>query len=61
MAKYLLDTNVCVFYLRGKYDVDKKIKDIGGLTNCIISEITLAELKYGAEISDRHGRKHTAC
>jgi tRNA(fMet)-specific endonuclease VapC len=53
MAKYLLDTNVCIFYLRGKYDVDKRIKEAGGLTNCVISEITLAELKYGAELSDR--------
>jgi tRNA(fMet)-specific endonuclease VapC len=53
MAKYLLDTNVCVFYLRNKYDIDKKIKEAGGFDNCAISEITLAELKYGAEISDR--------
>jgi tRNA(fMet)-specific endonuclease VapC len=53
MAKYLLDTNVCIFYLRGKYGVDRKIKESGGLTNCVISELTLAELKYGAELSDR--------
>ncbi len=25
MEKYLLDTNICIFLLRGKYDVDKKI------------------------------------
>jgi tRNA(fMet)-specific endonuclease VapC len=53
MAKYLLDTNICVFYLRDKYEVEKKIKGIGGLNNCIISEITLAELKFGAELSER--------
>jgi tRNA(fMet)-specific endonuclease VapC len=53
MAKYLLDTNVCVFYLRNKYGVDKKIKEAGCFDNCAISEITLAELKYGAETSDR--------
>jgi tRNA(fMet)-specific endonuclease VapC len=53
MAEYLLDTNICIFYLRGKYDVDKKIKEAGGLAHCVISEITIAELKYGAELSER--------
>lgn len=48
MKKYLLDTNICIFLLRGKYDVDKKIDQVG-LENCCISEITVAELKYGAE------------
>jgi tRNA(fMet)-specific endonuclease VapC len=53
MPKYLLDTNVCVFYLRGKFGIDEKCIEAGGLDNCIISEITLAELKYGAELSGR--------
>ncbi|MDR3343850.1 MAG: PIN domain-containing protein [Treponema sp.] len=48
-----MDTNVCVFYLRKKYDVDKKIKEAGGFDNCVISEITVAELKYGAEASNK--------
>lgn len=47
---YLLDTSICVFYLRGKYDIDKKIRAIGS-ENCYISEITVAELKYGVECS----------
>jgi len=51
--KYLLDTDISVFYLRGKYNINQKLKEIVGYDNCFISEITLAELKYGAELSDR--------
>jgi tRNA(fMet)-specific endonuclease VapC len=39
--------------MRDKYNLDEKIIGIGGLKNCLISEITLAELKYGAELSER--------
>ncbi|MDD4190511.1 MAG: type II toxin-antitoxin system VapC family toxin [Mangrovibacterium sp.] len=52
MAKYLLDTNVCIFFLKGKYNLNEKLKQVK-LENCGISEVTLAELKYGAECSDR--------
>jgi len=51
MAKYLLDTNICIFYLRGKYSLNEQLKQVG-FENCCISEITLAELKYGAEFSE---------
>ena len=47
---YLLDTNICVFYLRGRFDIDKKI-DAVKWENCYISEITMLELKMGAELS----------
>ena len=57
MRQYLLDTNVCVFLLRGQYDIDKKLDGVG-LENCYISEITEAELKYGAELGRRKGLKH---
>lgn len=50
MKRYLLDTNICVFLLRGKYEVDKKIDQIG-IENCSISEITVLELKYGVELA----------
>jgi tRNA(fMet)-specific endonuclease VapC len=53
MGKYLLDTDISVFYLRGKYNINRKLKEIIGYDNCFISEITLAELKYGAELSER--------
>lgn len=52
MNKYLIDTNVCIFFLKGKYKLREKFKTIG-FPNCCISEITLAELKYGAECSER--------
>lgn len=48
--KYLLDTNICVFFLRGKYNIDKAIDQVGW-ENCYISEITVLELKYGVELS----------
>lgn len=56
MTRYLLDTNVCIFLLRGKYGIDKIIDNVG-LRNCYVSEITEAELKYGAEIGRRKGLK----
>ena len=54
MKQYLLDTNICVFLLRGQYDIDKKLDKVG-LEHCYISEITAAELKYGAELGRRKG------
>ena len=29
MNKYLLDTNICIFLLRGKYNVNLKIDNVG--------------------------------
>ena len=49
--KYLLDTNICIYFLKGKFQLDKKIAQTG-IQNCAISEITYAELIYGAEKSD---------
>lgn len=51
---YLLDTNICVHLLRGKYGVDKHIDNVG-FDNCCISEITVAELKYGSELGRQMG------
>ncbi len=50
MNQYLLDTNICVFFLWGKHGIDKKIERVGN-DNCLVSEITIAELKFGAENS----------
>ena len=52
MIKYLLDTNICAFFFGGKYGLDKKFNEVG-ITNCAVSEITIAELKYGIELSSR--------
>lgn len=55
MKKYLLDTNICVYFLKGLYNLHKKIEkeEVG---NCFISEITVAELKFGAENSDNRDK-----
>ena len=50
MKKYLLDTNICIFYIKGQYGLNKKIAEIGE-ENCFISEMTVAEMKYGIENS----------
>jgi tRNA(fMet)-specific endonuclease VapC len=52
MVKYLLDTNICIYFFKGKYNLDERFRKVG-FSNCYISEITLAELKYGAECSDK--------
>lgn len=49
--KYLLDTSTCVFYLHGKLNLLEQIKE-KGRENCYISEITVIELRIGAENSD---------
>ncbi|PJJ58598.1 type II toxin-antitoxin system VapC family toxin [Hymenobacter chitinivorans] len=46
-AGYLLDTNICVHFLRGEHQLDKKLAAIG-LAKCFLSEITIAELLFGA-------------
>lgn len=56
MDKYLIDTDICIFYLKGKFGLNKKIKKVG-IENCYVSEITIAELTFGAYKStqlDKH-------
>ena len=52
MNQFLLDTNICIYFLKGQFQLDQKIAS-AGLENCFISEITVAELKFGAEKSKR--------
>jgi tRNA(fMet)-specific endonuclease VapC len=52
LKKYLLDTNICVYFLKGLYNLDKKIEK-AEIDNCFVSEITIAELKFGAENSEK--------
>lgn len=47
---YILDTNICIYFLKGRYGLVEKIDKIG-FENLYISEITVAELKYGVEKS----------
>jgi tRNA(fMet)-specific endonuclease VapC len=55
--KYLLDFNICIHFLRGKYNIIEKLNEVG-IDNCAISEITLAELVFGAEKSDNPKKNH---
>jgi len=55
--KYLLDTNICIHLFRGKPKLGEKINKVG-LENCAISEITLAELIFGAENSKYPTKNH---
>ena len=55
--KYLLDSNICIHFFRGKFGVLDKLDSVG-LKNCAISEITLAELVFGAEKSDYPDKNH---
>lgn len=52
MPQYLLDTNICIYYLKNLFQIEKKIKEVE-LENCFISEITVAELKFGASNSSK--------
>ena len=49
---YLLDTNICIHYFKGQFGLKEKIENTG-FENFAISEITLAELIYGAEKSQK--------
>jgi tRNA(fMet)-specific endonuclease VapC len=49
-ARYLLDTNICIHFLRGDFNLNGKLAEVG-FDQCAISEITLIELIYGAENS----------
>ena len=57
--QYLLDTSICIFFLRGKLNLDELIRQ-KGRENCFISEITVLELRYGAENSENPNKSHKA-
>ncbi len=50
--KYLLDTNICIHFFKGQFGLIERFEKIG-FNNFAISEITLAELIYGAEKSQQ--------
>ena len=55
MKKYLIDTNIAIFYMKGEFELEAKF-DKASADNCFISEITLAELKFGVEKSEKPKR-----
>lgn len=57
--RYLLDTNICIDWLRGRRDIAQAIEN-HGMQNCCISEITKAELLFGQRLAMRKGVKSDA-
>lgn len=49
---YLLDTNICIYLLKGQRGIVEKI-EVTGCDNCFITDVTLAELWFGAYNSNR--------
>ena len=52
MAQYLLDTDVCIELIKHNERVLDKV-EIVGADHCFVTEITIAELFYGAAKSGR--------
>jgi tRNA(fMet)-specific endonuclease VapC len=59
LNQYLLDTNVCIYYIKGLYKLKSKFEDVGP-ENCFIFEITLAELKFGVAKSQAKKKNQQA-
>ena len=51
MKGYLLDTSICVFLFREYQTVTQRLNEIG-YNRCFITDVVLAELRYGAFKSD---------
>jgi len=59
-VQYLLDTNACVDYLRGRYSsvVERIQRSLP--TDLCLSTVVIAELRYGAEKSQKPKKNHKA-
>jgi len=59
LTQYLIDSNTCIFYIKGQFDLKSKFEQANP-NNCFISEITLAELKFGVENSQKKEQNQAA-
>jgi tRNA(fMet)-specific endonuclease VapC len=59
LKKYLLDTDICIYYIKGQFGLNEKFVQADP-DNCYISEITLAELMFGVENSDKKEKNQKA-
>ena len=50
---YLLDTNIVIYFFRNQFNLAAKFSEIQE-GNLFVSEITLAELYYGAQLSNNY-------
>jgi tRNA(fMet)-specific endonuclease VapC len=48
---YLLDSNICTHFFKGKFGINIKLNELG-FDKCAISEIFFAEPVFGAENSN---------
>ena len=55
MPKYVLDTDTCIYWLKGNKNIEKRILK-AGMENILISVITQCELFYGAFKSAKRKR-----
>ena len=56
--KYVLDSNVCVDYLTGRFpQVTRRMQSLMPADLCLTS-IVVAELRYGADKSAKANRNH---
>lgn len=55
MPKYIFDTDICIYWLKGERRIEKKIL-ASGLENVFITIITECELYYGAYKSAKAGK-----
>lgn len=46
MSQYLLDTNICVHFLKNEHNIAQQIAAVS-FSNCYLSELTIAELLFG--------------
>jgi tRNA(fMet)-specific endonuclease VapC len=58
MLRYLLDTNVCVDYLNGRYENVIRAIQTASVEELCTSSIVAAELRYGADKSRHPQRNH---
>ena len=59
MKQYLIDTNICIYYTKGKFNLKEKFQTVDP-DNCFVSEITLAELMFGVENSENKEKNQKA-
>ena len=57
MIQYLLDTNTLIYFLKGEFELEEKFTSIGS-QNLFVSEITIAELRFGASNSLKSTHNH---
>ena len=56
--KYLLDTNVCIDYLTGRFPTTVRRIQASTPEDMGVSTVSVAELRYGADKSDRPEANH---